>query len=100
MKIFLINIKSGKLMSFALVNFIMKPVIDPFIPYWLYIRYKIYMIISSARRNALIRRYRATAETRKWETEQWVMITDENSKDEIEKHEEMVKNENKIKDIV
>lgn len=60
-----------------LIYFFISPLVAPILPYWLRLRYKCYMVLSSLRKQALIDKYRRMALEKKWRNEPWTVIDDE-----------------------
>ena len=56
------------------MNLIASMIVSPVLPYWLRLRYKLYLLFLHLRRAGLIEKYRRMVVIDRWKKEDWTML--------------------------
>ena len=70
-----------------MLSMLISPIVNPVLPYWLRIRYKLYMLVARLRKQALIEKYKHMALQKMWLAEPWLLVEDEDEGEQATKED-------------
>jgi hypothetical protein len=58
-----------------MTNLIVYHLVKPLKPYWLYLRFRLFKLLSEFRKEALVKKYAAMSKRKEWNDEKWIIVS-------------------------